>query len=289
MIHEIHLFVTADLVDNVCDILNGHGSMGMVVDIVNGRAKPLIKGYFEQPEKVQIAVELQLMLVAMGRKSAELSLDWFEVEEGDWESAWKVHAKPVPTGQRLLILPSWLSPDADNDRQILRMDPEMAFGSGSHETTRGCLESLERVADLVGLGSLLDMGTGSGILAIGAVLLGADRVMAIDNDPIAVETAEKNAQINRVEKQIAFLQAAEVPDGPFSTVVVNILAEVLLTMRDPLINSLALDGYLILSGILLEQSKEVVDSYLERNLFHVDSLVMGEWVTLIFNKKGTGL
>ncbi|MBF0195843.1 MAG: 50S ribosomal protein L11 methyltransferase, partial [Magnetococcales bacterium] len=213
-----------------------------------------------------------------------ISILWHKVEEKDWANSWKEHAKAIPTGERLLILPSWIEDNPDLSRKIIRMDPEMAFGSGSHETTRGCLEALERISDNGALGSVLDMGTGSGILAIGAVLLGADTVTAVDNDPIAVETAFKNCKINKVENNINLLQSSTPPPGPFVAVVANILAVVLVDIRDSLVGVLAPGGSLVLSGILVEQADEVINAYEKCGLVKVDTLPIGEWVTLVFTK-----
>jgi ribosomal protein L11 methyltransferase len=284
MICEVHIRVIVGQEDEICGFLMDNGSMGVVVDISAGKDKPLIKGYFQDPDKETISIGLQLLLVAMGREFSEISIQWFSLEEKDWKDAWKEHTKPIPTGQRLLILPSWLEPDHDLQRKVLRMDPEMAFGSGSHETTRGCLEALERIADNGSLGHVLDMGTGSGILAIGAVLLGADKVTAIDNDPIAVETAIKNCQINKVDSSIALAQSEKPPEGHFSTIVANILAEVLLDLRGTLVSALAQGGTLVLSGILDEQAEEVIEAYNDCALLKTDTLAMGEWVTLVFTK-----
>jgi ribosomal protein L11 methyltransferase len=284
MIFEINVRVSADLEDIICDFLLEQGSMGSVVDVSEGREQPIVKGYFSAPDQDKIAVGLSLIFAAMGKEISEVSTQWFRVEEKNWANAWKEHAKAIPTGKKLLILPSWIEANPDISRKIIRMDPEMAFGSGSHETTRGCLEALERVADKGSLGHVLDMGTGSGILAIGAVLLGADLVTAVDNDPIAVETALKNCKINKVESNINLIQSATPPSGPFVSIVANILAEVLVDIRDSLVGVLAPGGSLVLSGILDEQAQDVIVAYEKCGLLKSDSIPIGEWITLVFTK-----
>ncbi|MBF0454397.1 MAG: 50S ribosomal protein L11 methyltransferase [Magnetococcales bacterium] len=282
MIYEIHIVAPSDLEDSISDFLMENGSMGSVVDISMGRDKPLVKGYFADPDRESLSLQLQLITVASGRSCADISIQWQDLEEKDWENAWKKHARPIATGRRLLILPSWLEVDKDNRRQLIRLDPQMAFGSGSHETTRGCLEALEKIADKGALGEVLDMGTGSGILSIGAVLLGAHQVFAVDNDPIAVETAEKNCQINGVGSKVALILSDCPPPGPFQTIVANILAHVLIEIRPSLVSSLAPGGYLVLSGILAGQADEVISAYQADNRVQWASFPMGEWVTLVF-------
>jgi ribosomal protein L11 methyltransferase len=285
MIFEVHICVSEDIEEVVSDFLMEHGSMGIVTDISNGREKPLVKGYFQDPDREKIALGLQLLSMAAGDAFSDISISWLSIEEKDWANAWKEHAKPVATGQRLLILPSWLESDSNLQRMVIRMDPEMAFGSGSHETTRGCLEALEKIANNRSLGHVLDMGTGSGILAIGASMLGADLVTAIDNDPIAVETARKNCQLNKVDSNISIKRAETPPPGEFSTIVANILAEVLVNIQTSLVSALAPGGSLVLSGILDEQACEVIDAYTKCGLLKTDTLAMGEWVTLVFTKQ----
>ena len=285
MISEMHIRVAAEIEEVVSNFLLENGSMGSVVDVAGGTEYPLIKGYFQAPDKEQLTLQLQLLLVAHGVALADAAVQWFSLEEKDWANSWKEHIKPVATGKRLLILPSWLEQNSsESQRSVLRMDPEMAFGSGSHETTRGCLEALEIIADNGSIGHLLDVGTGSGILAIGAVLLGAKQVTAFDNDIIAVETALKNCKINQVDSKINLVQAEKPPVGQFSTIVANILADVLVGMREPIVEALAPTGTLILSGILDTQGAEVTAAYIEAGLQQTNSLVMGEWMTLVFIK-----
>jgi ribosomal protein L11 methyltransferase len=285
MISEIHLRVTADIEDAVSEFLLAQGSMGTVIDISEGKEQPLVKGYFYEHDKNEIAVGISLIIAANNMEISAVSIDWLSVEDKDWANAWKEHAKPIPTGQQLLILPSWLEAGPGNSRKIIRMDPEMAFGSGSHETTRGCLEAFEKIANQRALGHVLDMGTGSGVLAIGAILLGADRVTAVDNDPIAVETAIKNCQINRADSNISVVLSELPPSGPFATIVANILADVLIDIRTSLIEVLASGGSLILSGILVEQADDVIAAYKKCGLLQIDTLHLGEWVTLVFTKE----
>ncbi|MBF0384185.1 MAG: 50S ribosomal protein L11 methyltransferase [Magnetococcales bacterium] len=285
MISEIHLHVNAGIEDAVSEFLLAQGSMGTVVDISEGKGQPIVKGYFYEHDKDEIAIGISLILAANNMEISAVSIDWFVVEDKNWANAWKEYAKPIPTGQRLLILPSWLEAEPGTSRQIIRMDPEMAFGSGSHETTRGCLEAFEKIASQRDLGHVLDMGTGSGVLAIGAVLLGAKRVTAVDNDPIAVETAIKNCQINRADSNISVILSERPPSGLFATIVANILAEVLIDIRWSLVEVLASGGSLILSGILDEQADDVIAAYKKCGLLIIDALPMGEWVTLVFTKE----
>lgn len=266
------------------DWLAAQGSMGVVIDISQGQETPTIKGYVEDSDLEAWILHLQLLLVARGESFDKLDIEWNTLEDENWQESWKKHTQPVATGRQLLVLPHWWQKDPNETRQIIRLDPEMAFGSGAHETTRACLEALEKIADNGGIGRLLDMGTGSGILAIGAVLLGAHHVVAVDCDPVAVETARKNSRSNAVDDKITFLQADTPPEGPFSTVVANILANILIEIRTKLIAVLAPGGRLVLSGILTEQANEVTDAYTQEGMMIKDVLPMGEWTTLTLCK-----
>ncbi|MEI2612805.1 MAG: 50S ribosomal protein L11 methyltransferase [Candidatus Promineifilaceae bacterium] len=182
------------------------------------------------------------------------------LQEEDWANAWKVHYKPFKLGQRLWIQPSWEPAiNAEADDIVLTLDPGMAFGTGLHATTQLCLALLEEVVQPGG--RVLDVGTGSGILAIAAAKLGASSVVAIDNDPLAVAATQGNRAMNGVENQVQVWQGelATVPVEPYDVVVVNILAPIiiLLLREGGLLNYVAPDGHLILSGLINVQKEEV--------------------------------
>ncbi len=204
-----------------------------------------------------------------------------EVAEEDWANAWKAHYQPIRLGQRIYIVPSWIEAAPQPTDILIRLDPGMAFGTGTHPSTRLCLLNLERL--LRPGDRVLDVGTGSGILAIAAVLLGASTVTATDIDPLAVRVAVENAALNGVADQIN-LFATPLPAGdpaPFDLIVVNILAEVIIGLLDADLSAwLRPSGQLILGGIIDTWAGAVLAA-LERNGLAVTSrLDEGDWVGL---------
>lgn len=209
------------------------------------------------------------------------------IEDQDWMATWKQHYRPIVIGQRLMILPSWLEPGSST-RLVVRIDPGMAFGTGTHPTTQLCLELMERY---VRPGeAMIDVGCGSGILSIGGVLLGATHVLAVDIDQAARRAARENAARNGVKDriEIGVGSVREILQGQYSIrraplVVVNILAPIILRLfEDRLENLLAPGGTLLLSGILQEQVAEVIRAAGERSLRLVEQRQMGDWVALAF-------
>lgn len=215
--------------------------------------------------------------------SFSLCSSWQLVEDKDWSQEWKKHFKPVACSDgRLWICPSWIEapqPDAVN----LRLDPGLAFGTGSHPTTMLCLNWLEKQT-LQGK-SLIDFGCGSGILGIAALLLGAEKVWAIDNDPQALLASRDNAQRNGIEdERLITLLPEEIPsEAKADIMVANILAKPLIDLA-PQISKLTLNnGQLCLSGILSHQVDQVSAAYTEKFIF-ADSVIEDNWAQLAATK-----
>lgn len=208
----------------------------------------------------------------------------------DWSCSWKEHFKPLRVGRRLLIAPTWEDAYPGPDDILLRIDPGMAFGTGGHETTRLCLELLEKVMDeapTFTVPDVLDLGTGSGILAMAAVKLGAGRVLALDIDPDAVEVARENITLNGLEDSIELgTTPLEALDGTFDVILANILAEELVRLAPDLSRRAKAGGVVILSGILAEKEALVRDGFKDEPLEYQDTLRDGDWVALRY-RKGT--
>ncbi len=201
------------------------------------------------------------------------------VAEEDWAHAWKQFFKPQRIGKRFVVKPSWEPFDASAEDRVIEIDPGMAFGTGLHATTRLCLCALE---DWMTPGAVVaDVGTGSGILAVGAALLGASRVDCTDNDPLAVRIARENIDRNRVGDVVRAEVAETPPPGPRDIVLANILPDVILGMADQLVESLAPGGVLISSGIIHARTADVERGLVERGLELVSSPVEGEWSAVI--------
>ncbi|MDX1616285.1 MAG: 50S ribosomal protein L11 methyltransferase [Candidatus Promineifilaceae bacterium] len=206
------------------------------------------------------------------------------LEETDWATAWRQHYRPFQIGRRLWIQPSWQAADSvAADDVVLTLDPGMAFGTGTHPSTRMCLQVLEAV---LGQGAkVLDVGTGSGILAVAAAGLGASSVVAFDVDWQAAISATSNAQLNGVASRVHAFHgelAAVAPRPVWDFVLVNILAPVIIQLLEnqQLLDYLAPAGRLILSGIIAEQSTAVEDALVRHGGRVIERLSEDDWICL---------
>ncbi len=211
------------------------------------------------------------------------------VHSEDWSSSWKVHFKPLRVGKHLLIVPTWEEIEPLPGDLVLRIDPGMAFGTGGHETTRLCLEMLEQVmesAPLMSVPSLLDLGTGSGILAMAASMLGAGRILALDIDPDAVVVARENLQLNQLSDQIECgITPLESLTECFDIILANILAEELVRLAPHLTKRLQPGASLILSGILAEKEWLVRQGFASQPLKYISTACAGEWVAMLYRNE----
>ena len=217
----------------------------------------------------------------------EIGLAVSEIPDEDWSRTWKEHFKSLRVGRRFWVSPTWEAVHCDPERLIIRIDPGRAFGTGHHESTKLCLEWLESCQLDPGPArmSLLDLGTGSGILAIGAALIGFRKVVGIDNDPEAIETAKENIMLNGLSEKIGLLCATpEGVSGSFDVVISNIESKPLIRMSETIASKVRGEGLLALSGILIEQADEVCAEYEKRGLGLTGSKTAGEWALLAFRK-----
>ncbi len=248
-----------------------------------------LRSWFEaKPNETGIREQIERALDAAGLPSCALrSLKSLEIADQDWLAEWKKGYEPVEIGERLLIAPSWKRDQVrQSSRIVVEIDPGMAFGTGTHETTRGCLELLERYWRG---GSLLDVGTGTGILSISAAKLAPDsRVVGFDVDPEAVAVAEENAAINGVEDQIVLEvnRLSAFHGQQFDLVLANLTADVLVPLADDFAMVVRPAGLLIASGILLEQRGDVVEALVMTGFEVVEAKPDGEWITLALRLRG---
>jgi ribosomal protein L11 methyltransferase len=216
------------------------------------------------------------------------------IRDEDWATSWKVHFKPARIGRQLVIKPSWEEYQAAATDVVLELDPGMAFGTGTHHTTRLCLEALEDLfagrgpaadARLPAQPAVLDVGCGSGVLSIAAAKLGACRVVAVDIDPVAVQVTEENAVLNGVA---AGIEASTTPlaglAGTFDVILANILAEELVRLAAELTGRLAPGGFLILSGILREREEYVREGFASQPLTPATVSAADDWCCLVFRR-----
>ncbi len=230
------------------------------------------------------ALALQMRQDALLANFPPPDLSWERMESEDWSISWKRHWQPQEVGDKLLICPAWLEP-AESQRQVLRMDPGMAFGTGVHPTTQLCMEALEMRLEPWGGVALpeviADIGCGSGILSIAAALLGVKQIYAVDTEPFAIEATVYNRDANHLTDQIWVAQGSleQIPEA-VDGLVCNILADVILDMVPNFKLVVKPGGWLILSGILVDQAKFVAET-LEANDWVVAALwKRKEWCCL---------
>jgi len=265
--------------ENASVILFELGSAG-IVTLEETSEHVKLGAYFDhEVNDLRSAIEAGLSRAGIGSELRRLSVEM--VADHDWMQKWKEGFTAIEVSERLIVAPSWNLPEKSEDRIVIQVDPGMAFGTGTHETTRLCLESIERY--WCG-GSLLDVGTGTGILAIAAALLvPGSRVVAIDVDPQAVEVARENIAINDLSGAVELLEAqpARLADHVFDVVVANLTAEVIIDLMNDLASCVALEGLMILSGILSELGEDVERSLAGSGFKVTERRDAGEWCSLI--------
>jgi len=206
-------------------------------------------------------------------------MDWHLIEEEDWASSWKQYWEPQEIGDRFVIHPAWLALPEESDKIILCLDPGAAFGTGTHPTTELCLESLEMRLGLEPNPEAIiaDIGCGSGILSIGAALLGARQIYAVDIDPLAIRSTINNGKLNKIKGEKLIVEQGDIEhliklvSEPVDGITCNILAEVIIDIIPHLEAIAKPTTWGIMSGILLEQAKSIADT-LEQNGWVVATL-----------------
>lgn len=240
---------------------------------------------------------LKSMLADMKSKDTQniygkLNIDCSGIREEDWANNWKQYFKPLNVGKKLIIKPSWENCENPDGRIILEIDPASSFGTGQHHTTRLCLELLEK--SIKSGDNILDIGCGSGILSIGAMLLGAENAVAVDIEQNAVSTAVENAAKNNIDSKkyqafcgniISDSKFAQKIDGCYDIITANIVADVLIAMKDLFARYLKNNGTLIISGIIEERMNEVTNA-VESAGFSIDEFnIKDGWAAVKLIKK----
>lgn len=246
----------------------------------------LVKGWFERgAQEEQTSETLRRKLEELKAAEPGLALGSLRVEEEnvqdeDWAEEWKKNYKPFRIGSRLVVKPTWERYASQPGDVVIELDPGMAFGTGSHETTHMCMQLLERCLK-PGL-RVMDVGTGSGILAIAAAKLGAKNVLAIDIDPDAVKVAKENVALNRVESRVRVVvgDLCKSEAMPCELAVANIVADAICMLAGPMTRHLVKGGLLICSGIIREREEDVQKAAKEAGYRQVDRIEKGEWVAL---------
>ncbi|CBN56380.1 MULTISPECIES: 50S ribosomal protein L11 methyltransferase [Kamptonema] len=267
---EIRVICDPGLEDIIFWRLENFGCRGTASEMKNNYC--LISAYLPEEQAGLLDLAALSLYLRQDALCSGLSLpatQWNLIDEEDWASSWKVHWQPQEIGDRFLIYPAWLPVPTNSERLLLRLDPGMAFGTGTHATTQLCLESLEM---RLGFGSsenapiIADIGCGSGILSIGSILLGAKKAYAVDTDPLAVDAAISNRKLNRILSHQLNVEEGTIDrliktiDGPVDGLMCNILAEVIIDLIPQFEAISKPTTWGVLSGILLEQAKPIADT-----------------------------
>lgn len=245
----------------------------------------LVHAWFEAdktPLSMMETFRNRLAELAAGNEAfGPLLLEFHSVNDSEWKEVWKQYFKPFYASEHLVIKPTWESFDPQPDDTVIEIDPGMAFGSGTHETTAMCLSLLEQT--IVGGEEIIDVGTGSGILAIGAALLGAGHVLAVDIDPNAVKVASENVKNNHVDNLITVKHGNLLDhiSAVCDICVANIISDVIISFAKPLKAHIHPGGLFICSGIVSSRADEVKQALCAAEYEIRQKAVKGEWVAFL--------
>ena len=255
----------------------------------SGQDGVLIKTYIPEERNVLELIETVkariALLPSIGLDIGEGSVSLSNVNESDWANEWKKYYKPTKVGKKIVVKPSWEEYEKQEGDLIIELDPGMAFGTGTHETTSMCIRELENYVDETK--TVFDIGCGSGILAIAAAQLGAKEVVAGDLDEVAVKVSKENCEINNVSDKVVVKHGSlfEVVDSKADVIVANIIADIIKILAKDVSKFLKDDGVFISSGIILAKIDEVCQA-LEENGFEIVKVErLGEWSAIVSKLK----
>jgi len=299
---EVSLTVNGELAEAVADVLARFAYSGVMMeqgvkytddeDAGTPTGPITVRAYLEMNDQIEETRQrLEESLYYLGRIQPLPIASYKEIADQNWMEAWKQHYKPILLGERLVIVPAWMA-SPDPNRIPIKIDPGMAFGTGTHPTTQLCLELMEKaIVDIRSSRSefrVIDVGCGSGILSIAAIKLGATSALGVDIDETSIVNARHNANANQIGEELILEVGSvqEILDGKFPfraapLVVANILAPVIVRLFDAgLAQLMEMGGALILSGILQEQAQSVIDVAQSKGLGVREQRRMGDWLAL---------
>lgn len=240
-----------------------------------------VSGFIAESEDILPVIEQIRLLMPPGTL-----IDIINVAQSDWANNWKKYYKPIRVGKNIVIKPSWEAYNKQENDVIVELDPGMAFGTGTHETTRMCMELLERFVDSET--KVLDVGCGSGILSITSLLLGAKTAIGVDFDPVAVDVAIENGERNGFVPPRYIIKKGNLVDeisGKFKIAVANIVADAIIMLCGQVMPFIADDGVFICSGIIEDRIDDVKEKLTETGYEIIEVLRQGEWAAMLCKVK----
>jgi ribosomal protein L11 methyltransferase len=278
--HQITITIPEQFKDPLLRKLMELGSLG---SLDQGHS---IAAYFPATAPLSIIVgELQVisLLVNAAEHDIPMRIEHSLLPDTDWNESWKKGFTSIDVGERFAVLPPWERPSGN--RIPLIIDPGMAFGTGHHETTRSCLVLMERYADGVKKERFLDLGTGTGLLAIAARALGFRSVVGIDTDPLAIEASRGNIALNKSEGVVLIEGGIDRCEGDYDMISANLISGTLVQLAREIASRLVPAGIVIMSGILKGQDDEVVEAAKNSGLACIERLADGKWVSLVCRRQ----
>lgn len=295
---EVFVTVDGELAESVADVFARFAPNGVMTeqgvkfndeeDEGTATGPITVRAYLEVNDQLEeTRQKLEESLFYLGMIQPVPTPAYRQIADQNWMEAWKQHYKPILIGQGLLILPAWME-SPEPKRVPIKIDPGMAFGTGTHPTTQLCLELMEKAAARQPFSRVIDVGCGSGILSIAALKLGADSVLGVDIDTESVKNSRENADLNGIgdELLLGLGSVTEILNGAFPMrsaplVVANILGPILIRLFDAgLADLVQPGGEIILSGILDHQAESVIAAGEARGLKRNEMIQMGDWVAI---------
>ncbi|MBU1696741.1 MAG: 50S ribosomal protein L11 methyltransferase [Proteobacteria bacterium] len=284
----------------ICDIFFSLNLTGVVCDVpleepdegfgTNTLPKPeicSITGYLPLIDSSDIKFKkIKEKALKLADLDIKIDIQTEIVDEKDWAEAWKAYFEVTPITDRITIKPAWKDHDAREDEIVIHLDPGMAFGTGTHPTTAMCIKLIETY--LVPGSTFLDIGTGSGILMIAAAKLGAERIMGIDTDEVAIEVARQNFAKNEINTDLFDLSCTSLDKTdkrPYNFIVANIIAQVIVAILPEISIRMTQDTTIVLSGLIKDRQSDVLAALEAHHLCVIHEEYVDEWVTLAVKKK----
>ena len=307
---EFHIKTSVAAIDAVTNILYNFGSTGVMInnpldeDFTNQEEGKwdyydpqnltldfegaLLTGYFEEIDPIQTCEEIKESIAALATFDIDTGLaeiDYKEIFPSDWENEWKKYFKPFRLGNHIVIKPTWETFETLPDDLVIEIDPGNAFGSGTHETTSMCIEMIEKYMKTTD--TVVDVGCGSGILAIAAGKLGSKSIIAVDIDENAVNTAKENVALNGLTEvtDVRHGDLISVISEKADLVVANIIADIIVKLSDDIDKILKPDALFISSGLIMNKVDWVIEELALRQFEIIEVMKKGEWAVVVSKKK----